>query len=683
MERDYRKDYEELISKLKTILDSQTNETISIDSIRKVIPELSESKDNIENRLINAIKSSAQLENCLQKHGFKIKEILNWLEKQIERKSDVRYRYLEELLVADDIYQMAMNDAMVKEAKDKATSAISKLCVSELLGFRKTDNSVRPKFKTGDWVMLDRPVLITKVEDMPYNTHQYWTSDGKWFGDATKAKLWTIQDAKDGDVLAEHETIVLFKKIEGQNIRCYCTYHYLGFNPTFYVGTLQNKTPYCPATKEQRDLLLQKMKETGYEWDAEKKELRTIEQASAWNEEDEKILKELVEEVKDQLDSVPSPDCMDKEDEKVLKQLNKWMDWLKSLKDRIQPQPKQEWSEEDEKILSSIINDSIDTINSNHIFDDNQLDWLHSIKDRIKAHPQQKYSEEDDYNICWLIEFLQSSCFNQHPNIIKCEKWLKSLKDKIQPKQEWSEEDEKIRKELHKYFRDLQLSSDREFSPSTSINEILAWLEKQGEEKPVISDDALREGIAHFGITQYQIDNWLKKYVDVEKQAEQNPIDKVEPKFKVGDIISDDVSEVEIVSIDENKYNVTNSEIENDANICNWVVYFKDQEKWKLVEYKSYSEKNKKHLQSKQDWSEEDEKIINDAIWLIEHYATDGHKKLLREQTIDKLKSLKPNHWKPSEQNIKDLEWCADLVKDKMGVGFHRLQVFIDEIKNL
>ena len=74
-----------------------------------------------------------------------------------------------------------------------------------------------------------------------------------------------------------------------------------------------------------------------------------------WSEEDEKILKELVEEVKDQLDSVPSPDCMDKEDEKVLKQLNKWMDWLKSIKNRVQLQPNQEWSEEDEKMRQETI----------------------------------------------------------------------------------------------------------------------------------------------------------------------------------------------------------------------------------------------------------------------------------------------------------------------------------------
>ena len=31
-----------------------------------------------------------------------------------------------------------------------------------------------------------------------------------------------------------------------------------------------------PATKEQRDLLFSKMKEAGYEWDSEKKELKMI-----------------------------------------------------------------------------------------------------------------------------------------------------------------------------------------------------------------------------------------------------------------------------------------------------------------------------------------------------------------------------------------------------------------------
>lgn len=39
--------------------------------------------------------------------------------------------------------------------------------------------------------------------------------------------------------------------------------------------------------------------------------------------------------------------------------------------------------------------------------------------------------------------------------------------------------------------------------------------------------------------------------------------------------------------------------------------------------------------------------------------------------------------WKPTERDIKDLEWCAELVKEKMGVGYRRLQVLIDEMKSL
>ena len=85
-------------------------------------------------------------------------------------------------------------------------------------------------------------------------------------------------------------------------------------------------------------------------------------------------------------------------------------------------------------------------------------------------------------------------------------------------------------------------------------------------------------------------------------------------------------------------------------------------------------------------WSEEDDSRICQIIdWLsiCKTYNPDQKSVCDISMQITWLKSIKPNHWKPSEQNIKDLEWCADLVKDKMGVGFHRLQVFINELKNL
>lgn len=88
------------------------------------------------------------------------------------------------------------------------------------------------------------------------------------------ASAFTIQDARDGNVLASPECYVVFKEIDGLNIKCHCTYHYLGLNPTFYIDTLQNKDAFLPATKEQRDVLMKAMNDAGYEWDAEKKELK-------------------------------------------------------------------------------------------------------------------------------------------------------------------------------------------------------------------------------------------------------------------------------------------------------------------------------------------------------------------------------------------------------------------------
>jgi hypothetical protein len=139
-------------------------------------------------------------------------------------------------------------------------------------------NKVGPKFKVGDWVIGEgfNPILITDIKN---NRYEFEFIDGtKRFSGIdcidSDFNLWTIEDAKDGDVLAGHECYVLFKNIAGLNIRCHCTYHYMGYNPSFHVETLQNKTAFRPATNEQRDLLLQKIEDAGYEWDAKNKELR-------------------------------------------------------------------------------------------------------------------------------------------------------------------------------------------------------------------------------------------------------------------------------------------------------------------------------------------------------------------------------------------------------------------------
>jgi hypothetical protein len=62
------------------------------------------------------------------------------------------------------------------------------------------------------------------------------------------------------------------------------------------------------------------------------------------------------------------------------------MDWLKSLKEREQPHPKQEWSKEDDRMLNVIIADLIGFSHSNTSTLESHfngcIDWLKSIKDR-------------------------------------------------------------------------------------------------------------------------------------------------------------------------------------------------------------------------------------------------------------------------------------------------------------
>ena len=94
------------------------------------------------------------------------------------------------------------------------------------------------------------------------------------------ASAFTIQDAKDGDILACNEEILLFKSYSVQErISLYCWYNGQtnNFHSKEVIDTLLTKrNKVCPATKEQRDLLFQKIKEAGYEWDVDKKELKKL-----------------------------------------------------------------------------------------------------------------------------------------------------------------------------------------------------------------------------------------------------------------------------------------------------------------------------------------------------------------------------------------------------------------------
>lgn len=89
--------------------------------------------------------------------------------------------------------------------------------------------------------------------------------------------LWTIQDAKDGDVLysPSHRLIWIYK--DNEHYYACLNMNYVTEN-TAIDGLIKIPSDACPATKEQRDALMKAMAYTGYTFDFEKKELKKIEQ---------------------------------------------------------------------------------------------------------------------------------------------------------------------------------------------------------------------------------------------------------------------------------------------------------------------------------------------------------------------------------------------------------------------
>ena len=175
-------------------------------------------------------------------------------------------------------------------------------------------------------------------------------------------------------------------------------------------------------------------------------------------------------------------------------------------------------------------------------------------------------------------------------------------------------EDEKIRKGLIKGLSAMRdIHKHQTFSDDAiDINDAIAWLEKQGKQKPA---------------------------------------DKVEPKFKVGDIIKY-VGEREEFSKEKH----TIKEILDDCYLTIDDVYIP----FKFEEYYI-------HINQNQPWSEEDEKIrtllidilkVNhpNDIFKVNPIGTVGMEAMSTEELVDWLKSLKPNHWKPSEGQMEALK---------------------------
>lgn len=234
---------------------------------------------NILKAIIYTVKNSGY-NHCI---GVSNEEMIAWLEKQGEKKE-------------------TLCDKCKKAQPSHSCQDITALGRCYIDAINTSSNKVEPKFHEGKWIIHQGTENIYQVVARIGNQYQLKYGDNYTIqkcADVDRcARLWDItKDAKDGDVLCYKDEISLYKhdiknctkqETTFGGFTYHCCYDGKRFiTDSLYSLTEQDKTDIHPATKEQRELLFQKMHEAGYEWNDENKELKRIEKSSAWSEEDE------------------------------------------------------------------------------------------------------------------------------------------------------------------------------------------------------------------------------------------------------------------------------------------------------------------------------------------------------------------------------------------------------------
>ena len=304
------KAYDSIFERLKKMYNNNKTNIVARLIYERYFPELKESEDEkIKKRIIALINAHGQ--------GMYKEDMLAWLEKKGEQKSQGK----------------SALEAINEEKVDNA-------------------NKVEPKFKVGDWISG----YYTNYKVLSVNNDGYLVEDvdgnkiNILFENEKFHHLFTIADAKDGDVLCcESGWTCIFKALDNHT-NTFSSYSFMDKTGWFCETGSEAHTlekafikayngNIFPATKEQRELLFSKMKEAGYEWDANHKQLKKIEQKPAWSEEDEAVLDALIRRLEGE-DVYISPHLA--------------TECLKSLKERVMHQ-QQKWSEEDKNRFTNLI----------------------------------------------------------------------------------------------------------------------------------------------------------------------------------------------------------------------------------------------------------------------------------------------------------------------------------------
>ena len=340
--------------------------------------------------------------------------------------------------------------------------------------------------------------------------------------------LWTIQDAKDGDVLnsPSHHLIWIYK--DNEHFYACVNMNYVTKNVAT-KGSIKIPSDACPATKEQRDTLMKAMADAGYTFDFAKKELKKIEQklyvadkvepkfkvkyaGSEYNVLEVKDVAGVafygIEDEPNHIDYVKAENC------KIISgYVIKENGSLYPTKSAVFSEQKPAWSYEDEANLNNII------WLCNNCIKGPETTWIPSqatkikhlmetIKEKGLVQQNTAWSEEDERQWNNIYDVLDGHFELSEEGYKNAANWFKAIKGRVQPqpKQKWSEEEETRVESLYGWLdtlinyihHDSVVSLDLRRERMQQVEQLKTWLKSLRPQNTWNPSDEQIKAFEHF-----------------------------------------------------------------------------------------------------------------------------------------------------------------------------------------
>lgn len=300
----YKDSYDGVINALKTIIgnaNKQGHIIVRIEDIENAIPELKENEDEkIRKAIISIVAFSPTA--MFDKVSVSREDVLAWLEKQksVEQNNTTDSQHKSALEAWKEmrleVYAQARGNRHELNVSDDSTKMFSLNDIDEIIEniedeIKKPKYStfnIIPKFKVGDWIINNQgsafQIAYIDEENSRYvfeiggYTKEEMNYESIAFANNHYRK-WTIDDAKDGDVLVskDNQPFIYNGKYDTFWVGAYC-----GMNCTGNSFLLaQEKCHWTgregvkPSSKEQRKQLFQNMRAEGCLWNEKEKRIIT------------------------------------------------------------------------------------------------------------------------------------------------------------------------------------------------------------------------------------------------------------------------------------------------------------------------------------------------------------------------------------------------------------------------